>query len=166
MLRFKKWIQERWQKLISNKTNTPENSDKWLKLSNWYGLIFYVFMFLFLIFFSFTHAIQYIQENGRLRGQSTVLFHSMQVELVTKLPVIMDGNESISSLYTTAADQYIYNGFRLLTMNNGKYYVFKELDPQTCIPAHVYVINAESVNQLVLGPAESLSDLCEIPGEK
>ena len=161
--RFANRIKREWRKLVHLKSKSTENEEQKSKLSTWYGVIFLVAVVVFLLVYSFSDALRFIQEDGRKRGQLEMLQRSKQVELITNLPIV-SGKDSTDNRVNTVTNsgQYIYDDFKLLTMNNGKYYIFKELDPDTCKPAQVYVINTESIDQLIIGSAESLSDLCEI----
>ena len=99
---------------------------------------------------------------GANSGEFLVLERAAKIELVSSLPMTLDN----ASLVITQAGQnqnqiFIYSGFRLLTVNGGKYYLFKEIDPATCKPLKVYVIDADQYKHINLSAAESLSDKCQ-----
>jgi hypothetical protein len=97
---------------------------------------------------------------GRKAGQNTVL-HSQKVELISTIPLSLDDN-ALAPVKASRQDYYIYKGFHLLTFNDGKYYLFKEIDPVTCKPLKVYIVNPEKALQINLSAAESLADQCQI----
>lgn len=99
--------------------------------------------------------------SGRNLGQKTVLETAQTVELVSAIPLALDDNNRIS-VKASGQAYYIYTGLRLLTFNNGKYYLFKEIDPVTCKPLKVYVINAERDIQVNLSAARPLTGQCQI----
>lgn len=105
-------------------------------------------------------TLQFVSGFGRLNGQLHILQDSAQVELISTSPKALDDN-NLSPVQSSGKDYYIYKGFHLSTFNNGKYYLFKEIDPFTCKPLKVYVINAEQNLQVNLLPATSLASHCQ-----
>jgi hypothetical protein len=121
------------------------------------------FMFVILAFIMIAiYTLQFVRDLGVINGQFIVLEKAAKVELVSAIPMTLDN----ASLVTTQAEQnvnqfYVYKGFHLLTVNGGKYYLFKEIDPVTCKPLHIYVIDADQYKQVNLLAAESLSSQCQ-----
>ncbi|MCX6082405.1 MAG: hypothetical protein NTW32_23000 [Chloroflexi bacterium] len=98
---------------------------------------------------------------GSFNGKIYVLESAARVELVsTSLMTLENPTPMPSQAGGKNNTYYIYDGFHLLTINNGKYYLFKEIDPVTCKPLKVYVIDADQYKQVNLLAAESLSDKC------
>lgn len=106
------------------------------------------------------NTLQFVEGSGRLNGQAMVLERASQVELISTTPMALD-DDNLAATVSSGQDYYVYKGLHLLTFNNGKYYLFKEIDQVTCKPLKVYVIGAEQNIQVNLLPAISLSDQCQ-----
>lgn len=116
---------------------------------------FFILLLMALVIFT----LQFVSEFGKLNGQIHILENSAQVELISAIPMALDDNQ-LSATQASRQDYYIYKGLHLLTVNAGKYYLFKEIDPATCKPLKVYVINADQDLQLNLLPTKSLAGQC------
>lgn len=55
---------------------------------------------------------------------------------------------------------YLTTGLYLLTYNNGKYYLFKELDPISCKPKHVFIIPDNELTSVIVEEASPLLTSC------
>jgi hypothetical protein len=96
-------------------------------------------------------------------GNRYVFTASPRVELIADMPLLL-GPYSGKSGYD---NQYFYHygGLHLLTYNEGHYYFFKEIDPVTCLPKKVYIIDDAHFVPLVssqpdtLGPQECISQI-------
>ncbi len=99
----------------------------------------YVLVFSIIVYFSYLLLLSFIDINrtGQVEGKNVVLTSSYAVEVFSKdfLPI---GAAEVVSNRTPALKQY--SGLRLLTFNNGKYYLFRDLDPVTCKPSQVFII--------------------------
>ena len=95
--------------------------------------------FSILIYFSYLLLLSLVDINktGQVEGKEVVLTSSYAVEVFSKdfLPI---GVARVVSETTPVLKQY--SGLRLLMFNNGKYYLFRELDPVTCKPSQVFII--------------------------
>lgn len=108
------------------------------------------------------YALQFVRDQGAINGQLIILERAAKVELVAATPMTLDGASIMTTPIGQGENQYfVYKGFRLLTFNGDKYYLFKEIDPVTCKPLQVYVIDAEQYKQIHLSAAESLSSQCQ-----
>lgn len=105
------------------------------------------------------NTLQLVAAYGEEVSKTSVLEKSVRIELASANPLALDDN-SLIPLQVSGQDYYVYNGFYLLTVNGGKYYLFKEIDPKTCQPAKVYVIEVRESVQVNLLPAVSLADQC------
>lgn len=137
--------------------NFPESS----KAAQRSFLIWLLTMIGFLVIVFVISMMGLIGEAGRKAGQSSVLTKSAKVELISAIPLAFDDN-NLASTNASGKNYYIYKGFHLLTFNNGKYYLFKAIDPVTCKPSKVYIIDPEKDIQVNLSAAESLTDQCQI----
>lgn len=115
----------------------------------------FVGMFLILGLMTFTDS------AGRNAGRKTILENAQTVELVSAIPLALDDN-NLAPVGASGQAYYIYTGFHLLTFNSGKYYLFKEIDPVTCKPLKVYIIDSEKDLQVNLSVAQSLVDQCQM----
>jgi hypothetical protein len=99
----------------------------------------YVLAFSIIIYFSYLLLLSFIDINrtGQVEGKNIVLTSSYAVEVFSRdfLPI---GTAKVLS--NTAPTLMQYSGLRLLTFNNGKYYLFRDLDPVTCKPSQVFII--------------------------
>lgn len=79
-----------------------------------------------------------INQSGQIEGKNIVFTSSYGVEVFSRdfLPL-----GTPTTLQGTTPVLMRYEGLRLLTFNNGKYYLFREIDPVTCKPAQVFVIS-------------------------
>lgn len=119
--------------------------------------LFWIGVFFLISTWMVTSTLSFVERFGLMNGKDTLLERSMQVDLITDKPVMSEPTTSV-----TGSDgiYYVYKGFRLLQVNNGKYYLFKEIDPATCKPRQVYIVNADQFKQVNLFPATSLLDTC------
>lgn len=138
----------------------------WLKLQfsrntkHWFLLfLFSVLALSFLLLVD--NTLQIVRTRGQQVGQTILLENAAQVELVSANPMALDDDSQVPAK-ASGQDYYTYKKFYLLTINNGKYYLFKEVDPETCKPAKVYVIEARESVQVNLLPAVSLADQCKM----
>jgi hypothetical protein len=75
---------------------------------------------------------------GEYQGRETVLSKSYAVEIYSRgyLPL---GSPDV--MPNTTPVLLHYSGLRLLTFNNGKYYLFRKIDTATCKPSQVFIIS-------------------------
>jgi len=131
----------------------PEQSRKtklWFAIANY---VFIVLLFVFIIIFT----LQAVSQYGKLNGQLTVLENAAQIELISAVPL---GDNNLAAVQSSGQGYYFYKGFHLLTFNNGKYYLFKEIDSVTCKPSQVYVIDSANLVQVNIAQAVSLEKEC------
>lgn len=105
-------------------------------------------------------TLQFITDFGKVNGRYHVLENSAQVEISSTVPLPLDENNLLKE-EASGQDYYIYRGMHLLTVNNGNYYLFRELDPKTCKPVKVYVIEGSQSLQLNLLSTVSIATQCQ-----
>ncbi|MBI9050815.1 MAG: hypothetical protein JEZ00_15450 [Anaerolineaceae bacterium] len=110
--------------------------------------------------FMFYQGLKITTNIGAITGEYYLLNNANIVELHSMSPHTINDRKIINS-GSNRDSYYVYEGFRLLTINNGKYYLFKELNPETCKPERVYIIDEASVDQVILSPAEDLTNICQ-----
>jgi hypothetical protein len=100
-----------------------------------------------------------IKAAGWNDGKNIVLEKSRAVEVFSKdfLPL---GQGRVVPDTSPAVIQY--DGLRLLTFNNEKYYLFRDVDPATCKPVQVFVINNSPNIQVVLGDVSPVDPPCPV----
>ena len=125
----------------------------------WFTLFLLSVLGMSLIWFA-DKVLQFVKNSGGESGRIAVLEKAAQVELISSTPMPLDEN-NLSSVPLNGQDYYVYQGFHLLTANNGNYYIFKEIDPVTCKPIKVYVVEARESVQVIFLPAVSLADQCQ-----
>lgn len=155
LMHFINWLR-RFMKFMRLTWSFPSISEQ---TRRWFALAAISVLGLFFIFVV-VNTLRFVEGLGQLNGQNIVLEKAAQVELVFKSPMDLDDN-NLLSVQSNGRDYYIYKGFHLLTVNNGRYYLFSELDPITCKPTKVYVIEAGLTLQINLLPAVSLENQCQ-----
>jgi hypothetical protein len=95
--------------------------------------------------------------SGQAEGRATVLTKSYAVEVYSKdgLPL---GSSPV--MVDTTPDLMHYSGLRLLTFNNGKYYLFREVDPDTCRPLQVFIVADNPDIHLTVSPVAPVDTPC------
>jgi len=127
------------------------------------AFVFPVLSFIALLILLFAgYTLEYIYNIGRDNGRKMVLENSPQIELISSSIIPLESTNTIAPQLTKDGI-YIYQGFHLLTSNNGKYYLFNEIDKETCKPTKVYIIDSGQNIQVNLLPPVSLADQCSKP---
>ena len=115
-----------------------------------------------LVLFLFIGYVSITTEAGKRLGRSAVLNEGMQVRFVSKQPFTLAPTAVISATGSLdGARLYVYDRLRLLTYNNDDYFVFEEVDPMTCRPKEVYIINRGELVEVGLRPSQSIVDACK-----
>ena len=118
---------------------------------------------LILIFVVLNTFFDWVGRLGVETGRDVVLGKGFQVDFTSDLPQPLGTPVIISTTVGTQIDsQYVYQGFRLLTFNGGYYYVFQQIDPQTCRPENVKVVDRKRVAQVQFTTSTSLRTMCSI----
>ena len=106
-------------------------------------------------------SLAFVSSLGRTAGRLEVLEYSKQIEIVSDRPQALGVSiNSSPTIDNQNSALFVYQGFRLLTYNDGKYYLFKSIDPITCKPTKVYVVDSKQYIQVNIFPATSLSSQC------
>jgi|SRR5688572_21145965 len=113
---------------------------------NFHGVLGFAFVLLFI--YMLLQAFIEINKSGAEQGRIAVLKGSYAIEVYSKDGVPL-GPSQVAQGGTSIFNYY--SGFRLLTHNNGKYYLFREIDPSTCKPAEVFVITDTQDIYYVIG---------------
>lgn len=104
-----------------------------------------------------TAILQSAASFGAFNGRWAVLLFSPRAEIVSeKLLSVGAMPEPIGN-----GAPFVYKGFHLLVFNNGKYYLFNEIDPNTCKPLKVYVIDSSHLVQINLQSSTPVVSQCE-----
>jgi hypothetical protein len=100
---------------------------------------------------------------GTETGRAVVLRKGFEVEFTSDQPQSLGTPTVISvTVGSQIANQYIYSGFRLLTFNQGYYYVFQHIDPQTCRPKSVSVVDRKRLTQVQFARSVDLQPQCQL----
>jgi hypothetical protein len=101
-----------------------------------------------------------LNASGQYQGRVTVLTSSYAVEVYSKdyLPL---GSPQVIPNTTPTLMHYV--GLRLLTFNNGKYYLFRDVDPITCRPSQVFIISDNPDVNLTVSPIAPIEAPCAGP---
>lgn len=98
-----------------------------------------------------------LNSSGQDQGRATVLTRSYAVEVYSKdyLPL-----GPLQVMPNTTPALLHYSGLRLLTFNNGKYYLFRDVDPITCRPLQVFIISDNPDVHLTVSPIAPVDAPC------
>jgi hypothetical protein len=116
-------------------------------------------MFLILLLGLVVFTLNFVRMFGQFNGRLHITALSVPVEISSSTPLPLDAN-NLSPITSSGQDFFIYKDLYLLTMNEGKYFLFKEIDQETCKPIKVYVIEGNKTLQVNLLPVKSLQDQC------
>jgi len=121
----------------------------------------YVLVFSLIIYFSYLLLLSFIDINkiGEVEGKEIVLTSSYAVEVYSRDLLPIGAAKNVAKTTPTLMQ---YSGLRLLTFNNGKYYLFRDLDPVTCKPAQVFIIPDTPEIQVALGAIAPIEGPCAI----
>jgi len=153
--KIKNWV----KRLLSSKLPAIHLPEASRKTKLWFAIAdraFTVSIFIMLVLVT----LQVVAQYGNWVGRTNVQQNSLQVEVNSQPPLTLDDN-NLTPISASGQDYFIYKGLHLLTVNNGKYYLFKEINPITCKPVKVYVVEARETLQVNLLPAVSIADQCK-----
>jgi len=94
---------------------------------------------------------------GETNGKNAVLSSSYAVQVYSKDYLPLGPSKVTSDITSTLVE---YDGLRLLTFNNGKYYLFRDIDPITCKPSQVFIITDSPAIAIVLSAAKPIDTPC------
>lgn len=98
-----------------------------------------------------------INKTGQNVGRNAVLKRSHAIEVYSTDSLPLGSGETVPG---TAPGLIHYSGLRLLTSNNGKYYLFREVNPLTCKPAQVFIVDESPSVHFVLGDVAPVDQAC------
>jgi hypothetical protein len=151
--RVGEWFNKKFRKIFS-KVRLPIISRE----AHLMFALFWIGVFFLISIWTVTSTLSFVEQFGLMNGKDTLLERSMMVDLITDKPIM---SEPTTAETGSEVPYYVYKGFRLLQVNNGKYYLFKEIDSTTCKPRQVYIVNADQFIQVNLLPSTSLKSSCQ-----
>jgi hypothetical protein len=124
----------------------------------WSG-ISYLLALAIIVLFSYIllQAFIDINKTGQIEGKDVVFSSSYAVQIFSKDYLPLGSPKAVSNLTTSLKE---YDGLRLLRFNNGKYYLFRDIDPYTCKPSQVFVITDSPDIILVLSTIAPIDIPC------
>jgi len=124
----------------------------WMRAKGAIGILIGLYFF-YLLTLSFVD----MKNFGNAEGQRAVLSQSYAVEIFSKeaLPI---GPATIAP--DTTFPLFHYEGLKLLTYNNEKYYLFRDIDPITCKPEQVFVVDNLETIYVVIGEISPDNGTC------
>ncbi|MGB1253945.1 MAG: hypothetical protein ACPG8W_25275, partial [Candidatus Promineifilaceae bacterium] len=96
----------------------------------------------FLIFINGFHTL--IFQHGESRGRSVLLDKSPMVGFTSTAQL------DTSNINLVSEGIYQYDSLYLLTYNQQDYFFFEELDPETCQPDAVFIVNSNELAQVTI----------------
>ena len=117
----------------------------------------FIAIFLIIVISFLASSFADLSNLGRLDGQRYVLLQSREVQIYSKeaLPL-----ESSATNKNSLSNLFYYTDLRLLTNNNGKYYLFRDINLETCKPKQVFVIKDTEDIYIVLGDIVAFDNSC------
>lgn len=142
--RFLAWLKIRI-KVRLPALNLPESSREtrfWFSIAK--HAIFILLMLGLVVF-----TLSFVQGFGQLNGRLHVEQLSQPVEVISSAPLSLDESNLLPSS-SSGQNFYIYKDLYLLTINGGRFFLFRDLDPETKKPLKVYVIEGNESLQVNL----------------
>jgi hypothetical protein len=98
---------------------------------------------------------------GADMGYRVVTEKGIELDLVSNTPLQLGSSKTLSNTIVSETDSlFSYQDYRLLTFNEGRYFVFQQVDYATCRPKHIYIIDEDQLVQVKMEPASALSPGC------
>lgn len=130
------------------------------RLRYWFQLFVLIIAPLAWVILAIVLTLKFVSLWGEAEGKRTVLQGASQLELISNIPLLLDMAAPPPSASGSAPTPFVYRGYRLLTYNSGKYYFFKDLDPSTCKPKQVYIVDEKQFIQVNELPASPIVSPC------
>lgn len=127
--------------------NLPESSSE---TEFWFSLAKRAFFFLLLVSLV-VFTLQFVYGFGQINGRLHMEQFAKSIEIISPIPLPLDDN-NVSPVPSSGQEYYVYEGLHLLTVNEKKYFVFRDVDPITKKPLKVYVIEGNQSLQINLLP--------------
>jgi len=121
-------------------------------------VIIYICSVLLVILLGVQRVLALLYDQGIKEGNKDVTRNGTQVELISDKPLVLGTPSLIST--TDNSTLYLYQGFRLLTYNDNRYYVFENVDSNTCRPESVYIVDRGQLVQVNLSSVPALMPNC------
>lgn len=150
--RFIVWLKTKVKLPILNFPESSRETKFWFSVAK---RATFVLLLIGLVVFTLNFVRGFGQFNGRLH----IIELSAPVEVISAISLPLDEN-NLSPTLSSGQDFFVYKDIYLLTMNEGKYFLFKEIDKKTCKPIKVYVVEGNQSLQVNLLPVKSLQDQC------
>ncbi|WKZ37743.1 MAG: hypothetical protein QY332_07330 [Anaerolineales bacterium] len=99
-------------------------------------------------------TLYFVYKWGELSGLINVVNNSAQIDLVSISPLHLLNEDASNQSFR------LYKDYQMLTFNENKYYVFDDIDPATCKPLQVYVIDSPNLIQVNIKQPISLESKC------
>jgi hypothetical protein len=104
------------------------------------------------------------EKIGTQVGRNEIMREGTSVEFTSESPLPLGAPTVIT---TTVDNQTIrifsYTDLRLLTLNDGYYYVFRQVDPNTCQPERIYILKQDQLTQVQMSSSTAISSTCGVP---
>jgi hypothetical protein len=85
---------------------------------------------------------------GETIGKERVTNSTTSIDILLAYQLDAEGGTLMTTQYPNGL--HGYSGLHLLIYNNGKYYLFSEINPDTCKPVKVYVLNENDITNVIL----------------
>jgi hypothetical protein len=145
------------RKMLQKRRKTTKKKNKLPELSFYANILvglIAISQFIIIILISQTLLYSFGEYNGKIR----VMQSTMAVDITTTTPINIENLQIATN--SNNEKFYSYKGMRLLIYNNGKYFLFQDIDPSTCKPKMVYIINEKDITLLNLYKADNVISVC------
>ncbi len=122
-------------------------------------VISYIVAFIAIVYFSVILLGSFLDvyKFGETTGKNAMLSSSYAIQVYSKDYLPLGPPKVTSDITSTIVE---YDDLRLLTFNNGKYYLFRDIDPVTCKPSQVFIITDSPNIAIVLSAVEPIDTPC------
>jgi hypothetical protein len=144
--RFSVWLKAKI-KIRLPSLNLPESSRE---TKFWFSIAKRAFSFLLLVGLA-VFTLQFVYGFGQINGRLYIEQSAKPIEIISTVPLPLDDNTLLPVL-SSGQEYYVDKDLHLLTINENRYFVFKDVDPSTKKPLKVYVIEGNQSLQINLLP--------------
>jgi len=110
------------------------------------------------LFYLLLLALLDINSIGKSVGKDTVLRNSYLVDVYSTISLPLDQGEILQN---NSPALIRYSNLHLLTYNNGKYFLYRELNPANCRPAKVYIVEESQFTYFAIGNISPINTPCD-----
>lgn len=146
-------------KALKKNNAAPSSRSSFSKRTRRWLVIVLISILVLMSVFIIDSTLYFVYKWGELSGLINVVQNSAQIDLDSISPLHLLNEDTSNQSY------HLYKDYQMLTFNENKYYVFNNIDPVTCKPLQVFVVDSSNLIQVNIKQPISLEGKCskEIP---